>query len=259
MSKEANSDKILEDFHDWRANGAHLLNTLSESTFDPEDLRPEATQLVKTFQRLCGNLDEHRAVSHALEIIKQARVFDRVRRSLKSEMGLSFSRQIEGEYCSFGFPLDSATMESRGRFKAGYQAPIVDMVTAPELYKRGTNEGTQYHLLRQITKLDVVCDVGKRYSADLKRLEGTQIVFKNVEDYASTKQQSRETEDARIDNCTAIPEDITEEDGAALAMVAYSNLNDLNVPSVEGNPHIANGTQTAALSTEMKSHCSANQ
>lgn len=97
----------------------------------------------------------------AMRIFKYARDFEIQLRMLKARYTFRMSKLLRGERLKHGFHFDDAEMDDRSpkrREKDPEQAPLVDFIMCPGLYKRGNNSGASYDTKTCLIKLGVVCN-----------------------------------------------------------------------------------------------------
>lgn len=98
----------------------------------------------------------------AMKIFSEAREFEVQLRMLKAIHDLRMYKSApNGERLKYGFNAADEDMEDRSpdrRGKSPGQAPPVDFIMCPGLYKRGSNSGTNYETTSCLIKMGVVCN-----------------------------------------------------------------------------------------------------
>lgn len=118
--------------------------------------------------KLRGSSKYANAKTDAIIIFDYALELDILIRTLEAEFSLSWSygKSISDKVPSsrFGFTFIDEFMTDVIRVvsdEAGAQAPTVDLVVSPALFKRGNNDGTDYRTVTCCIKMRVICDASR--------------------------------------------------------------------------------------------------
>lgn len=116
-------------------------------------------------------------ISDAMSIFEDARDFQIRLRMLKASYTLRMYKSLPGrQKLKYGFQFADEEMDDRSPSRGhniSEQAPSVDFIMYPGLYKRGSNDGANYETKTCVVKMGVVCNA-QDLSRKLKRSASAQ-------------------------------------------------------------------------------------
>ncbi|ROW09512.1 hypothetical protein VMCG_02171 [Cytospora schulzeri] len=149
----------------WKSSSSNFLARLTERNDNPKSCRPVAKAMVMNLAKICDTFDVDNATTDAMEIFKHARELDITLRTLQANFSLCWAPRKSGSdnhlTHRYGFKFIDSIMNECIRNpsnKAGAQAPTVDLIVAPALFKRGNNDGADYQIKTCCIKMEVVCN-----------------------------------------------------------------------------------------------------